>query len=177
MGVDLCRGQAGVAEHLLDRPQIGTSLEQMRSRAVPQTVRPDVRGVRDVLQETVDHGADLTWVHPPTSSTQKQCWAAASGHDMTATELQPSLQGGGRRPAERDRPLLGSLAHDTDQAGAEVDVVDVHAHQLPDPDPRGIQQLQHRSVSQMSLIHISEPTRRTPISYAVFCLKKKKKKN
>ena len=25
----------------------------------------------------------------------------------------------------------------------------------------------------LSLIHISEPTRRTPISYAVFCLKKK----
>src|SRR5665647_3849035 len=29
----------------------------------------------------------------------------------------------------------------------------------------------------LSLIHISEPTRRTPISYAVFCLKKKKKKS
>src|SRR5665647_3848342 len=29
-------------------------------------------------------------------------------------------------------------------------------------------------VSLLSLIHISEPTRRTPISYAVFCLKKKK---
>ena len=28
----------------------------------------------------------------------------------------------------------------------------------------------------LSLIHISEPTRRTPISYAVFCLKKKKEK-
>src|SRR5664279_5970606 len=28
----------------------------------------------------------------------------------------------------------------------------------------------------LSLIHISEPTRRTPISYAVFCLKKKNKK-
>src|SRR5665647_3848056 len=27
--------------------------------------------------------------------------------------------------------------------------------------------------SNLSLIHISEPTRRTPISYAVFCLKKK----
>src|SRR5664279_3885089 len=33
------------------------------------------------------------------------------------------------------------------------------------------------SVWGLSLIHISEPTRRTPISYAVFCLKKKKKKN
>ena len=29
----------------------------------------------------------------------------------------------------------------------------------------------------LSLIHISEPTRRTPISYAVFCLKKKKKES
>ena len=30
-----------------------------------------------------------------------------------------------------------------------------------------------RTDSKLSLIHISEPTRRTPISYAVFCLKKK----
>src|SRR5664279_6282340 len=30
-------------------------------------------------------------------------------------------------------------------------------------------------IRDLSLIHISEPTRRTPISYAVFCLKKKKK--
>src|SRR5680860_636152 len=28
-------------------------------------------------------------------------------------------------------------------------------------------------LTELSLIHISEPTRRTPISYAVFCLKKK----
>src|SRR5665647_3465130 len=31
-----------------------------------------------------------------------------------------------------------------------------------------------RTPDMLSLIHISEPTRRTPISYAVFCLKKKK---
>src|SRR5664279_6326598 len=30
-----------------------------------------------------------------------------------------------------------------------------------------------RERQDLSLIHISEPTRRTPISYAVFCLKKK----
>src|SRR5665647_3104236 len=29
------------------------------------------------------------------------------------------------------------------------------------------------NILYLSLIHISEPTRRTPISYAVFCLKKK----
>src|SRR5664279_6312169 len=32
-----------------------------------------------------------------------------------------------------------------------------------------------RRDTYLSLIHISEPTRRTPISYAVFCLKKKRK--
>ena len=30
------------------------------------------------------------------------------------------------------------------------------------------------TIKNLSLIHISEPTRRTPISYAVFCLKKKR---
>ena len=31
----------------------------------------------------------------------------------------------------------------------------------------------YKDMIELSLIHISEPTRRTPISYAVFCLKKK----
>ena len=33
-----------------------------------------------------------------------------------------------------------------------------------------------RAFTTLSLIHISEPTRQAEISYAVFCLKKKKKK-
>ena len=41
-----------------------------------------------------------------------------------------------------------------------------------DFQPEGTQ-LVRRRTPDLSLIHISEPTRRTPISYAVFCLKKK----
>ena len=42
--------------------------------------------------------------------------------------------------------------------------------------PRGriIEVFGPESSGKLSLIHISEPTRRTPISYAVFCLKKKR---
>ena len=36
-----------------------------------------------------------------------------------------------------------------------------------------IKTLNNTIKQDLSLIHISEPTRRTPISYAVFCLKKK----
>src|SRR5664279_1634774 len=38
----------------------------------------------------------------------------------------------------------------------------------------GFSLLDYPVLQCLSLIHISEPTRRTPISYAVFCLKKKK---
>ena len=37
-----------------------------------------------------------------------------------------------------------------------------------------VQDNHSRSARGLSLIHISEPTRPEPISYAVFCLKKKK---
>src|SRR5664279_4669104 len=40
------------------------------------------------------------------------------------------------------------------------------------PDMEGIAVLKRLREWSLSLIHISEPTRRTPISYAVFCLKK-----
>src|SRR5665647_3300139 len=50
----------------------------------------------------------------------------------------------------------------------------------PAAGPAAVHQFAHGRYGDrpkgLSLIHISEPTRRTPISYAVFCLKKKKKK-
>src|SRR5665647_1925334 len=52
-------------------------------------------------------------------------------------------------------------------------VTDFRYPQLPWLDGRCVQG--PGTYSPLSLIHISEPTRRTPISYAVFCLKKKKK--
>ena len=40
-----------------------------------------------------------------------------------------------------------------------------------------LKQLTNLNTLLLSLIHISEPTRQAEISYAVFCLKKKKKTN
>ena len=39
MSVDLCGTHVGVTEQLLDRPQIGSALEQVRCVGVPQGVR------------------------------------------------------------------------------------------------------------------------------------------
>ena len=61
---------------------------------------------------------------------------------------------------------------------------------MPAPDAQALFQKKHNTRARiytgaggqdqpvviLSLIHISEPTRQAEISYAVFCLKKKKKK-
>src|SRR5665647_8485 len=68
--------------------------------------------------------------------------------------------------------IIGALAQQAEKEGYQVFMV------TPDKD---FGQLVTEKIKiykpgyQLSLIHISEPTRRTPISYAVFCLKKKKK--
>ena len=52
---------------------------------------------------------------------------------------------------------------------------DLNAH--PHTDVKGGIAVVHNGIIEnLSLIHISEPTRQAEISYAVFCLKKKKKK-
>src|SRR5665647_2696263 len=58
--------------------------------------------------------------------------------------------------------LIGQLA---DKYDAFIITDEVYEHIVYEP--------YHHVYLSLSLIHISEPTRRTPISYAVFCLKKK----
>src|SRR5680860_1839855 len=49
----------------------------------------------------------------------------------------------------------------------------VHRLSLPNGNGKDTRSVPEGLAYWLSLIHISEPTRRTPISYAVFCLKKK----
>src|SRR5262249_1887512 len=41
MGVDLCRGQVGMAEHQLNRAKVRSTLQEMCRKRVPQHVRAD----------------------------------------------------------------------------------------------------------------------------------------
>src|SRR5680860_1864449 len=95
------------------------------------------------------------------------------------------LQSCSEPPGDRDGPALTVLGvADPQRPRAGVHVGQPQVERLRDPQPSAIQHPEQGRVDQrlvregghLSLIHISEPTRRTPISYAVFCLKKKKKK-
>ena len=93
MRVDLCRRQIGVAEHDLDRAQIGAPLEQVRGERVAQDVRAEVAA--QAGRPTVRF-EDL----PEPDPRQR----AAPGVDELLARLasQPALP----EPAFKRRPLL-----------------------------------------------------------------------
>src|SRR5680860_662805 len=65
---------------------------------------------------------------------------------------------------------VGMLRAETQERPAEVLSLNILSNRGRTIRPKTVNQ--KRYVDALSLIHISEPTRRTPISYAVFCLKK-----
>ena len=69
---------------------------------------------------------------------------------------QRSQRVGGRLP-ERHGALLVALAEDAQQPVPGVDVVDVQAAQLADPDPGGVQHLDDQPVPQRQRITLLAP--------------------
>src|SRR5664279_4870526 len=72
----------------------------------------------------------------------------------------------GLEPIPGRRRRYVDVAHDSRSAAVDP-LCTEETGSVQEPIPAG-----RRTAQSLSLIHISEPTRRTPISYAVFCLKK-----
>src|SRR5664279_4333868 len=101
-----------------------------------------------------DNDRPLTWCSPtPVRRLARRAWFAFGRAWMVPQAWVPGL------PPEQMSPALP----------------------CPTPSPRHVPDTRpivwfRRAPNhpcRLSLVHISEPTRRTPISYAVFCLKKK----
>ena len=90
------------------------------------------------------------------------------------TRLKIALMAGGDSP-EREIALQSAAQIESalDHEKYDITVIDLHHRDWHYTAPDG---RQWQADKNLSLIHISEPTRLRRISYAVFCLKKKKKK-
>jgi hypothetical protein len=146
MRVDLGAGEAGMAEKLLDRTQIGTAVEQVRGRGVPQPVRSEIRcasGLRLLMNDSPD-GSD---VDPTAPGAEQQGRSAACGPQHATRFAEPTIKRLAGRCAERDRALLGSFAEDPYQPTGLVDVIEVESYQLGHPDAGGVEHLDDQGVT------------------------------
>src|SRR5674536_295505 len=104
-------------------------------------------------------------------------WSEYCSIQGTKRKLKSGFTGESKKPGKKDQELLTSSGRSF-----------LKSNCVRPPHPKGWGMLMGRTPGflgivkypltrfSLSLIHISEPTRLLSISYAVFCLKKKKKK-
>jgi len=72
MGITLRGGQAGMAQQLLNGPDIGSAVKQVSGEGVTQRVRAYLAVGQDPSNMPLDHGADIAWAGPPPSSIEEE---------------------------------------------------------------------------------------------------------
>ena len=112
-----------MAEELLDRPEVGAALEQMRRERVAQPVR-------------VRHQpAERARVEPPAADGEEQRVLGAAG-ERRARVAQVPRDPERRLLAERHHALLAALAAaDVDELLLEVDIGEVEPDRLGAAEP------------------------------------------
>ena len=113
-----------------------------------QPVRPDVGGAADGRDGLMHHGAGLTRVESPPAWSEQQRGAGPGMHQRRTAVGKPGVQCTECGPTEGDGALLVSLAQHSQQPPARIDVVDVEAAQLTDPDAGGVEHLDDQPVPQ-----------------------------
>ena len=102
MGVDLRRGDVGMAEHLLDRTQVGAAFQQVRREGVTQQVRLDGHGDAGALRR---HARQVLRGHGDDEQRQRDAddaaapaldGHAAEDHDGDGVQLPAHRQVGPR---------------------------------------------------------------------------------
>ena len=146
--VDLGGRQRGVAEHFLDAPQVGAAFQQVRRRGVPQAVRPGAGADTRRAQPLVHDAAGRAGIHPAAPHAQEQRRPAGRGRDNRAAGLLPQAHRADRRDTHGHRAFLPALAEHPNRPPSEVQRPAIKPAQLTDPDAGGVQQLQHRRITQ-----------------------------
>src|SRR5215208_37398 len=148
VGVDLRRGDVGVAEHLLHGAQVGAALQQVGGEGVAERVGRDVlldSGSLDVLLQ------DLPGAH----AGEGRAAGVEQQDPLPLPRLQPGAHlaevdghGADGSAPDRHQPLFAALAEDANQAVLHQDVAHPEGDPLGDAEPGAVAQLQEGAVAE-----------------------------
>ena len=136
-----------MAEHHLHRSAVGAALEEVGREGVPQHVRTQAAleaGTPAVLLEILPESLAR---HRRAAAVHEQGGRRPAAHQARPRAVQPVAQALDRHPAQRHETLLAPLPEAAQHAAVEIDVARADRHQLGDPEPGGIQHLEHRGVA------------------------------
>src|SRR5947207_2530714 len=121
MGIDLCRRQALVAQQLLNDPQVGAPVEQMRGEAVAKRVRRDAEREAGPRPQPIESEPDPPHSQRAPSMVDEDLGrnggrsgaatrSRATGEERGATGREVCLDRQPGWPSEESDPLLAALA-------------------------------------------------------------------
>ena len=151
VGVDLGRGDRGVAEHLLDGPDVGAVPEQLGREAVAQRMRRHVlhqAGRRRVL---LDDPLDRTRREPEVAAIRVVLRFVGPGEQRLHRGLsfqQIGAQVLGSAVTQEDEPRLVALAAHHELASLGVHLVGVQRAELGNAEAGGVEELEDRAVAE-----------------------------
>jgi hypothetical protein len=143
MGIDLGGGDVGMAEHHLDRPQVGAMAEEMAGEGVADHMGRDFLGdarhqcrfAEDLPESQPGHAGaaagDEEIVAPPVFQNQRP------GGLQIVLDLLPCLF------AKGDEPFFIALTEDPDKTGAEITRGERQSNQFGHPQTSRIKGKEH----------------------------------
>ena len=111
-----------MTEQLLDRPEVGAALEQVRRVRVSQAVRVGEEPTQRARVEA-----------PPADGDEER--VARAPRERRASVPEPAAQAPGRLLPERHEPLLAALPAHVDLLAVEIDIGEVEPHGLGGAEP------------------------------------------
>src|SRR5215207_1993341 len=145
--IDLSCAERCVAEKLLHCPEVGSGIQHMCSKGVPQRVHPE-----PVDSNPLEHAMD-----DPLNSARSQSFSEPAHEHrsaiglrppndrLTEVKIAPKSKHGAR--ADRHNPLLAALAPDFRLVGQEIEILQIHPTQLREADAGGVEQLENGQVA------------------------------
>src|SRR5664279_5922757 len=144
-----------------------------------QTTSQQLDNVKAETKQAAQDMKDYTYAQKAEFVEAMQAQFAALNRDLE--HLSAKVEKSSDAVKAEAKPKLQALRDQTAQLNKQLDEVKNATESTWDSVKGGFKKAYEASKDGfqqarqwLSLIHISEPTRRTPISYAVFCLKKKK---
>ena len=148
VGVALGRPEIGVPEHLLDRAQIGSALEQMCRERMAEEVRMDATGLETgTVGELAEDQEGAGTRQGPAACVQEELGPVAAV-EVRPPEREIAAYGLGCGTAERDEPLLSALPEHAHESLLECDAGLLEPDGLGHAEPRAVQELHERSIAQ-----------------------------
>src|SRR5688572_26394233 len=169
--VALGRAEAGMAQQLLNGPQIRAVREQMRRERMTQRVRADAE-LRAAFGHVPPYEAIDTTRRQALASIIEEQWSARStGAFYLRSALcplpwcgsifEPRAESVSRRAVERNEPLFTALAQHPHHSTRQVHVFHVEPDQLAQPQARRVEELQDGSIAaaerRRGIRHLEQP--------------------